>query len=246
MSTPSQWIEQNQKALNHLLDGEPEEAKVWVHSFLTQSGSALEDPFCSQIAANAYLAYVIRNKPDEIRSAFEIAESNMFKRIGTEFDSKRESYQQALSAEIEARMSWMAERLVAERFDSPSETEDKEDKSVQGLKIATHKLAHSAIVASSGIIGLVLGLFISSFLSSKNPINPTTDNHLLNWAKSKQGEFARQLIEWNGDRLVSRKCEIEAKRDRITLAIDGIQATRGVCAIFVRSPRETEPQKVAE
>ncbi|GGA45855.1 hypothetical protein [Okeania sp. KiyG1] len=88
MSTPSQWIEQNQKALNHLLDGEPEEAKVWVHSFLTQSGSALEDPFCSQIAANAYLAYVIRNKPDEIRSAFEIAESNMFKRIGTEFDSK--------------------------------------------------------------------------------------------------------------------------------------------------------------
>ncbi|NEO52563.1 MAG: hypothetical protein F6K54_05445 [Okeania sp. SIO3B5] len=247
MSTPSQWIEQNQKALNHLLDGEPEEARQWVHSFLTQSGSALEDPFCSQIAANAYLAYVIRNKPDEIRSAFEIAESNMFKRIGTEFDSKRESYQQALSAEVEARISRMAERLIAERFDSPSETEDKEDKSVQGLKTATHKLAHSAIVASSGIIGLVLGLFISSFLGSKNPISPTAaDNHLLNWAKSKQGEFARQLIEWNGDRLVSLKCEAEAQRDAITLAIRGVQATRGVCAVFVRDPRESKPQQVSE
>ncbi|NET46944.1 DUF6753 family protein [Okeania sp. SIO2B3] len=243
MSTPSQWIEQNQKALNHLLDGEPEEARQWVHSFLTQSGSALEDPFCSQIAANAYLAYVIRNKPDEIRSAFEIAESNMFKRIGTEFDSKRESYQQALSAEVEARISRMAERLVAERFDSPSEAEDK---SVQGLKNATHKLILAAIIASSGIIGLVLGLFISS-LSSKNLINPAaTDNHLLNWAKSKQGEFARQLIEWNGDRLVSLKCEKEAKRDNITLAVNGIQATRGVCAVFVRNPRESKPQQVSE
>lgn len=244
MSTPSQWIEQNQKALNHLLDGEPEEARQWVHSFLTQSGSALEDPFCSQIAANAYLAYVIRNKPDEIRSAFEIAESNMFKRIGTEFDSKRESYQQALSAEVEARISRTAERLIAERLGSPSASEDK---SVPGLKIATHKLAASAIVASSGIIGLVLGLFISSFLSSKNPITPTaTDNHLLNWAKSKQGEFARQLIEWNGDRLVSRKCETETQRNGITLAIRGIQATRGVCAVFVRDPRESKPQQVSE
>lgn len=245
MSTPSQWVERNQKALNILLEKATPEAKEWVNNFLTESGSALEDPFCSQIAANAYLAYVMRNKPVEVRDAFEIAEAKMLKQLGTQFDSKKESYEQALSAELEARIARMAERLIAQQFDSPSETQP-EDKSAKKPKIGIHPIA---IATLSGAFGLALGLLPGFFLSNEQPIDSSftaTDSHLLRWAKSKQGKFARQLIEWNGARLLNRKCEAEARANNITLTVRGIQATRGVCAVFVRNPRETQPQQIAE
>ncbi len=241
--TPSQWVAKNQKALNILLEKATPEAKEWVNNFLTESGSALEDPFCSQIAANAYLAYVMRNKPVEVRDAFEIAEAKMLKQLGTQFDAKKESYEQALSAELEARIARMAERLIAQQFDSPSEVE-AEGKSVKSQKFAIHPVA---IAILSGAVGLALGLFSSFFLNNEKPISSTaTDSHILNWAKSKQGEFARQLIEWNGARLLSRNCETEARANNITLTVKGIQATRGVCAVFVRDPRNTKPQQVTK
>lgn len=239
--TPNQWVAKNQNALNILLDKATPEAKEWVNNFLKESGSALEDPFCSQIAANAYLAYVIRDKPVEVRDAFEIAEAKMLKQLGTQFDSKKESYEQALSAELEARIARMAERLLAQNFDGSSEVP------VEEQPTNNHRLAPiiAALITLSGVLGLGVGAFASSFFLPEKPISSNaTDSQLLSWAKSKQGEFARQLIEWNGTRLLSRKCEVEARDNNITLTVKGIQATRGVCAIFVRDPRDTKPQQV--
>ncbi len=242
MPTSTQWIERNTKAINVLLEKATPEAKAWVHNFLTESGSALEDPFCSQIATNAYLAYVIRDKPNELRNTFEIAEVNMLKKLGDEFDSKKASYEQALSAELEARIARMAERLITGNFDNPDILEEKvEPKSKPPI--------HPAAIAGLGVVaGLILGLSPSFLLASNNESsgsNPNTaDVHILKWAKSSQGKFARQLIEWNGDRLLKRKCESEARNNNITLSIQGIQATKGVCAIFVRDPRKTKPEQI--
>ena len=243
MPTSTQWIERNTKAINVLLEKATPEAKAWVHNFLTESGSALEDPFCSQIATNAYLAYIIRDKPDEIRNTLEIAEANMLKKLGTEFNSKRDSYEQALSAELEARIGRMAERLICGEFDSPDKP--LEDRVTPTTKFPIHPVA----IAGLGVFaGLILGLSPSFLLFSKEPSSPSpgnnTDAHILKWAKSKQGKFARQLIEWNGDRLLKRRCESEARNNNITLSIQGIQATKGVCAIFVRDPRDTKPEQI--
>ncbi|MEB3281234.1 MAG: DUF6753 family protein [Lyngbya sp.] len=229
--TQSQWIERNQKALTQLLECETDEAKAWVDNFLKQSGSALEDPFCVQIATNAYLAYVIRNKPDEIRSAFEIGESKLFKSLGQEFDAKKDSYEQALSAELEARIARMAERLLDERTGKP-------------VTITQPNIKLTIAVPIGCLVGIIVGLS-SGFIvwGSSNSTLSVKDAQMLNWAKSKPGVFARQLMEWNGSRLVTRNCEAEAKTENITLAVDGIQATRGVCAVFVRDPRETQPQQ---
>ncbi len=231
--TQSQWIERNQKALTQLLECETDEAKAWVDTFLKQSGSALEDPFCVQIATNAYLAYVIRNKPDEIRSAFEIGETKLFKSLGQEFDSKKDSYEQALSAELEARIARMAERLLQER------TGKQVAATQPGIKF---KIA----LPIGCLVGIMLGLSCGFFVwGNSNGILSPKDAQILNWAKSKPGIFARQLIEWNGVRLLNLRCEAEAKAENITLAVEGIQATRGVCAVFVRDPRQTQPQQVS-
>jgi hypothetical protein len=234
--TQSQWIERNQKALNQLLECETDEAKTWVDNFLKQSGSALEDPFCIQIATNAYLAYVVRNKPDEIRSAFEIGETKLFKSLGQEFDTKKDAYEQALSAELEARIARMAERLLDER----------NQKTLNSTKSETQNRLFSKFKMPilSCLSGLVVGVMCGFIVwgNSDSSISPQ-EAQMLDWAKSKPGVFARQLIDWNGSRLLNRSCEAEAEAENITLAVEGIQATRGVCAVFVRDPRETQPQQ---
>lgn len=232
--TQSQWIERNQKALTQLLERETDEAKAWVDNFLKQSGSALEDPFCVQIATNAYLAYVIRNKPDEIRSAFEIGESKLFKSLGQEFDAKKDSYEQALSAELEARIARMAERLL-------DECTGKTPANIVTQKPQLSKFKIPILMCISGmVVGITCGFVLWG--NSNQNLSPQ-EAQMLNWAKSKSGIFARQLINWNGDRLINRRCEAEAQAENITLAVEGIQATRGVCAVFVRDPRETNPQQ---
>ncbi len=231
--TQSQWIERNQKALTQLLECETDEAKAWVDTFLKQSGSALEDPFCVQIATNAYLAYVIRNKPDEIRSAFEIGETKLFKSLGQEFDAKKDSYEQALSAELEARIARMAERLLDERTGKPPKLVPEKTQ-FKRFKIPIF------MCLSGMVVGVICGFVI---WGNSNSTLSVKDVQILNWAKSKPGVFARQLMEWNGERLLTRNCEAEAKAENITLAVDGIQATRGVCAVFVRDPRQTQPQQ---
>lgn len=234
--TQSQWIERNQKALNQLLECETDEAKTWVDNFLKQSGSALEDPFCIQIATNAYLAYVVRNKPSEIRSAFEIGETKLFKSLGQEFDTKKDAYEQALSAELEARIARMAERLLNERAGkTPNLTKSDPQKS---------QFSKFKIPILTCFSGLAVGVMCGFILWGNNDGSITPEEaQMLDWAKSQPGVFARQLMEWNGSRLLSRNCEAEAEAENITLAVEGIQATRGVCAVFVRDPRETQPQQ---
>ncbi|MEM9215681.1 MAG: DUF6753 family protein [Cyanobacteria bacterium P01_F01_bin.150] len=62
------------------------------------------------------------------------------------------------------------------------------------------------------------------------------DASLLAWAKGEEGQFARNLIRWNGSRLTELGCEQQARTHKTKLASGSLVATSGLCTIFVQDP----------
>lgn len=60
----------------------------------------------------------------------------------------------------------------------------------------------------------------------------------LYWARSQEGEFARNLIRWNSDKLTNLDCTKDVDRLGVTLNVSGRPATYGFCTIWVVPPNQ--------
>ena len=60
----------------------------------------------------------------------------------------------------------------------------------------------------------------------------TEDRMLLDWAKSNQGKFARNLLEWNDD-LADKSCQKKAENLGISFKVGSLKITDGFCVVFV-------------
>lgn len=65
---------------------------------------------------------------------------------------------------------------------------------------------------------------------------------LVQWATSQQGQYARELMQWNQVLLSKRGskflCEKDAEKLGLTLRLEGRETKSGFCTLWVRSPRE--------
>jgi len=61
------------------------------------------------------------------------------------------------------------------------------------------------------------------------------DRVLLDWAKSSEGQLAKNIVGWNED-LVDKSCQSKVKNLGISFQIGSVKATDGFCVVFVEPP----------
>lgn len=86
----------------------------------------------------------------------------------------------------------------------------------------------------------VIGLWGWQFWKAEKP--PTTLSHkeaaLLEWAKSKEGQQAKNLLAWNSRLLENLNCAEEIKQLGVTLQVGHRKAEYGFCVLWVVPPSE--------
>ena len=64
--------------------------------------------------------------------------------------------------------------------------------------------------------------------------------NLIAWAKSQEGQFAKELMDWNSGVLDSLSCTEEVKRLGVTLKVQGRPASYGFCTVWVVPPKQRQ------
>lgn len=61
---------------------------------------------------------------------------------------------------------------------------------------------------------------------------------LLNWAKSDRAKKAKEIVNWNGEYLLSGACQKDAKQLGVVLTMNGRTAQEGFCVLWVKPYKE--------
>ena len=101
-------------------------------------------------------------------------------------------------------------------------------------------------------LGLVLGATFTRWHDSQIAKDPAGKRQLtleeanaLKWAMSQEGQFAKNLIEWN-DSLLNRECEEEIKTLGVTYRIGNRISVKGFCTIWVVPPSDRSFRSIRE
>ena len=101
-------------------------------------------------------------------------------------------------------------------------------------------------LAGSGVALMVLGglalLGIQGFKPEYRVETPRPltieEAALLDWARSPEGQQARELMRWNSALLDDRSCEREVERLGVTWELQGKSAHSGFCTLWVVPPEQ--------
>jgi hypothetical protein len=206
-----------------------------VYEIVIQTGLDPEDPAFLLMVATGRLELMLEESPKELEASFD----QWSQRIYTQLQHYREGLEHYERTAIKAQ-----EKAISQ--------------SVHALirKTAIDKLVHSFSAASiviggtfllvAGIAGAVLGSTWTTWRQAQIEYAPGEPRQLtlneakaLEWATSSEGQFARNLMEWNQSLLIRNSqgkllCEQDAERLGVTLELEGRKASGGFCTLWTR------------
>ncbi len=177
-----EYIESNSEIKNYvdlaLKDIKPH-MKEEVFKFLVTSKVKPDDPLFKLMLACHYFNLVTLNAPNEIEKAFEVGIVNLLTKLGKQIDELKS----ASVKQIEADISRSVNRLL--------EQQDKQT--------PKRKWLSRIAFGGGGLFLFGLGAFCAyQYAQMQYQSTLEMENRqLLTWAKSKEGRFAKNLMQWN-------------------------------------------------
>ncbi len=206
--------------LDIALEGQSDEFKRKVLEIVHLSGLPPDDPTFLTLVATGRLEVMLSDTPQaldrlfkswitETRRSFELVDHALIER------------QKLAIATAAADLIRTAERQEAKRF-------------------------FGSLVPAAGILLAVLGLgfvmgttvppWLQGGYMEKSTKLTYKQYEAMQWAQSKEGQFARNLMKWNKGYLDNLACTQDVRRLNLNLKLDGRPATYGFCAIWVTAP----------
>ena len=103
------------------------------------------------------------------------------------------------------------------------------------------RVAGSLIAVSTALLNLFIGFWAgSSFNQSPLALDwkkelEAQERVLLDWAKSAEGQLAKNIVEWNED-LAGNSCEERVRDLGISFQVGSKKITSGFCVLFIKQP----------
>ena len=219
--------QRHQSLLDELLEGKPEEFKLKVARMIARNGIDETDPLFVLLVATGQLQALLEETPEDLDRLFK----NWTREINHQFSLAEHAIverQKAAIAEAAGDLIRTAQNQDVRRFWTPL---------VQGI---------GAMLAVLGL-GLSLGYAFHAALTPPPPTVVYADKQTkltqeqfetLNWAMSKEGQFARNLMKWNFGYLDNLSCLQDMERLNLKLYLGNRPASSGFCTIWVVAPSQ--------
>ncbi|MFP5274906.1 DUF6753 family protein [Coleofasciculus sp.] len=203
--------------LDKLLDGRDEVFKRKVLHLVSQTGYSENDPLFVILIVTGTLQTLLNDKPAELEQMF----SRWFGSVTKSLDLVEQEIverQKTAIAEAAGDLIKKAERQESQRF----------FKSILPGAIASSVVLVVGFVAGITVPPAVRGGYVAGERLTAE------DVEVLRWAKSSDGRYARQLLDWNADYL--KVCERDIVNIPVKLKMGTQEAKRGFCLLYTKPP----------
>lgn len=205
--------------LDKLLDGRDETFKRKVLHLVSQTGYSENDPLFVILIVTGTLQTLLNDKPAELEQMFDRWFNGVTKSLDL-VEKEIVERQKTAIAEAAGDLIRKAERQEASRF---------------------FKSILPGAIALSGVlvVGFVAGITVPPAMQGGYVAGErltASDVELLRWAKSKDGLYARQLLEWNSDYL--KVCDRDIVNIPVKLKMGTQEAKKGYCLLYTKPPEQ--------
>ncbi len=213
------------KLLSVALEGKSESFRKRVLDYVGTSGLAPNDPLFLVMVATGRLEVLLEDAPDRLEQLFK-------------------NWNKELSRNLELVEGATVERQKLAIASAVNELIKQAEQQEAG-RLYTSIYPAAGLVAAILGLGFILGMSIPAWLSGGlSEPQRLTGNQLdaLQWAESREGKFARDIMKWNAGYLDTKKCQQDAQRLKVTLNFGGKQINEGFCWVWV-VPKENRQFK---
>ncbi|MEM7714295.1 MAG: DUF6753 family protein [Cyanobacteria bacterium P01_A01_bin.68] len=209
------------------LKGKSENFKQKVLDFAFKTGLAEDDPLFLVLVATGQLEVMLEEAPETLKV--------LFKSWNHDLANNLEKVEQVAVERQKVAIDRAAEALIHESLLR------------EGRNIINSVFPATVVFFVIFIFGFIGGISIPPWVSgilqggyTKVQSDTLSNNQLdaLKWGASKEGKFAKTLIDWNRGYLDNGECLEDAQRLGVTLSQYGRKGTSGFCIIWTVPPNK--------
>jgi hypothetical protein len=224
-SKGKETLQTPQDLLAEALKGKSEDFKRRVLDFAFRSGLSQDDPLFLVLVATGHLEVMLEDAPETLQL--------LFKNWNHELASNLEKVEQVAVERQKVAINRAAHALIHEALLR------------EGRNILNSVFPAAVLFFFIFGIGFIAGILMPPWITgiigggyTKIQSTLLTWNELdaMKWAMSKEGKFARDLINWNRGYLENGECIKDAQRLGVVLSQYGRKAKSGHCVIWATSP----------
>ena len=213
-------IEASPKAmslLDEVLEGKSNEFQLKVLKWAYKTGVSEDDILFLFMVAIGQLELILEESPKDLSNLFESWSQMLFDRLKETERIAVKSQQTAIASAVDELIKKTAQK--------------------QSTRIFSSMLPAGGILALAISVGFLLGLTLPPWLqggyTSRGDRLTVTEAETLQWAMSKDGIFARNLLKWNSGSLEKLNCLEDAQNLQVTLKVQGKEASYGHCLLWI-------------
>jgi hypothetical protein len=212
-------VDEKLPALVKLLVDKDAEYQRRVLAIAKQYDINANDPLFLVMLATGQLQVILEDKPQELKHLFERWSEGIYDYLET---AKRTAVK---GQEVEIRR--MVDRLIAH-------CESKERSRLRLMLPAMGLLM--AAIGFGVLAGLSVPVWLGGGYAPGGKIT-LDDAEVLRWAKSSQGQLARNIVSWNSESLTNLNCTKVSAQQSLVAREKGKGAVSEYCLLRVKKPR---------
>jgi hypothetical protein len=211
-------VKEDTSILEDLLDGRSEDFKERVLTVVAKMGLGVNDPAFLFAVALGQLEILLKDSPQSMSRLFNVWTSELRKTL--------DLAETVLVQQQKEAIAKAAAELIQRHED------------IESRRLWRSIVPAAGIVLGAAGLGFVAGVTVPPYLQGglvDKPVQLTRDQvDALDWAMSKEGERARDLMKWNAGYLDG--CEEQAKALGVQLSWGVREAQSGFCVLWVQPP----------
>ncbi len=198
-----------------------------------------DDPFFLILLQCRITQILYETTPNRIEKAFRIGEEELIF-LFDRYKEKLLKIQQETFAKYEEEQGHLANIRLRKAVARVLEDNNLNSR---GKNKLSPRVAGSLVTAATVVLGSILAFGVgtqfnnSAIAQTWKQELEAEDRVLLAWAKSEEGQTAKDIVDWNED-LIDQSCQQKVKGLGIVFQIGSAKLTDGFCVLFTEPPNE--------
>ncbi|NER52210.1 MAG: hypothetical protein F6J92_37330 [Symploca sp. SIO1A3] len=216
-------VNASQTLLEKVLEGKDSEFRARVLNLVVGTGLTPNDPVFLMLIATGRLEVLLEDSPLALERLFQSWTRELLRSMELVETTTVERQKEAIAK--------AAGELI------------RQHEGVEAKRFFTSVVPAAAVLLGAIALGVLMGVTVPPWLAGEpDPTGPRQltlkEAEALNWATSKEGQFARHLTQWNAGYLDGLQCAKDVKRLGVELTLDGRRAKEGYCLLWVVPPNQ--------
>ena len=222
--------------MDEVLMYQPRETQREVRKLVEMSGIDQDDPYFLILLSCRIIQILLQNAPGDLQASCDQSRLEIVKTFDSYIQKLRDSQDEIFRQHSQTAL----DQSIAKVNNAIAKT--LEDNNIEIKKGKFTPRVWGGIISSvAAAIALSVG-FVGGWSFDKAVLAKTNTRQLspeqevlLQWAESREGKFAKKIVDWNED-LLGQECQKKVSDLNVTIKMGTAEATSGYCWVWTEPP----------